>query len=410
MGIKDITKNKENWQKLKEKNYALDDLHPKNRALVLDFLKDFELGLNTPQNSKGARKPATLLKLRYFLVSLDRHVSNKAFADLTKRDLHLLCEGMFQGTIKTANGRIYKDVGDVVKNLKTFFRWAKRTSHFNESIVEDLSAASYRRSKPAWVYLEHGDIKKLIDSANASYKPIIVFLYDSGLRPEEAMRIKVGDIGFSSDGSTFLHVPEFRGNNTRVSKTFERTIKLMKSSDQIKQFIELNNLHPNDLLIQKSSLMFNRYLKRLALKVFGNVRTKARAEVKDINMYALRHWSSIYWLDRYQTNKDLMYRMGWKNEDKILYYSEFLGRRDKIDDDDMLTLADKTKYEKDIEKLKKQEWQNLELLKKLSSITQVLLTATMENENTKSGLKKQIMRLVPEKDGAGHLQVISPPH
>ena len=410
MGINDITKNENEWRKLKENNYNLKNLNQKNRSITSDFLKDFELGINTPPKKRGARKPGTLLKLRYFLVSLNRHFPKKTFINLTKDDLHSLCENMFQGTIKTCNGRIYKDVGEVVKNLKTFFRWAERTSNINESIVEDLSAASYKRSKPAWTYLEHADIKKLIDSANATYKPLMVFLYDSGLRPEEAIRIKVSDFEFSSDGPAILNIPEIRGRGMRDSKTFERTIKLMNSSNQIKNYIELNGLKSNDLLIQKRRLMFNRYLKRLALKLFGNMKTKARGEIKDINMYAFRHWSSIYWLDRYKTNKDLMYRMGWKNENKILYYSEFLGRRDKIDDEDMLTIEDKNKYEKDIEKLEKQEIQNFELLKKLSAITQVLLKAAMEDETTKESLKKQLIRITLEGAETNHLQVISPPH
>ena len=64
---------------------------------------------------------------------------------------------------------------------------------------------------------------------------------------------------------------------------------------------------------------------------------------------------------------------------------------------------------KNIEKLKKQEGQNLELLKKLSSITQVLLKATMENKSTKGDFKKQIMEIFSEKDEKDHLQVIPLP-
>ncbi|MDM8536019.1 site-specific integrase [Desulfobacterales bacterium HSG17] len=348
--------------------------------------------------------------MRYFLVSLDRHLSGKPFIDLTKEDVHLLCEGMFQGRIKTSYGRIYKDVGNVVKNLKTFFRWAKRTSNINESIVEDLSAASYRRSKPAWTYLEHKNIRKLIDSANNTYKSLMLFLYDSGLRPEEAIRIKVKDFEFSSNGPAILNIPAFRENGMKVSKTFERTIKLMNCSGQIKNYIEFNELKPDDLLIQQRSLMFNRYLKRLALKLFGNVKTKARGDIKSIDMYAFRHWSSIYWLDRYRTNKDLMYRMGWKNEDKILYYSEFLGRRDKIDEDDMLTVDDKNKYEKNIEKLRAQETKNFQLLKQLSSITQVLLKVTMEDKKLKSKFKGQIMDIISKPDETDFLEVLSQHH
>ena len=61
----------------------------------------------------------------------------------------------------------------------------------------------------------------------------------------------------------------------------------------------------------------------------------------------------IYYIVLYKRKKDLMYRFGWKKEYKIFYYSEFLGNRDKIDED-MITPEDKNKYEKDIEKLKKQ--------------------------------------------------------
>ncbi len=108
MGIKDITKNETEWIKLKKNNYNLCHLNQKNRVLISDFLKDFELGINTPPEKRGPRKPGTLLRLRYFLVSLDKHLSGKPFIDLTKEDVHLLCEGMFQGRIKTSYGRIYK--------------------------------------------------------------------------------------------------------------------------------------------------------------------------------------------------------------------------------------------------------------------------------------------------------------
>jgi hypothetical protein len=48
-----------------------------------------------------------------------------------------------------------------------------------------------------------------------------------------------------------------------------------------------------------------------------------------------------------------MYRFGWKQENKIYYYSEFLGRGDKIDDEDMITSQDRTKYELEIKNMKK---------------------------------------------------------
>lgn len=411
MGEADLKRNEKDWQRFKDNNYSLDNINSENRKFIIDFLKDFALGINTPKKKQGPRKPGTLLRLRYFLVSLDRQIPNKSFSNLTKRDLHSLCKGMYEGNVKTPTNQKYKDIGTVVKNLKTFFRWMKKTSNIKKNIIEDLSASSYKTGKPAWTYRTHPQIRKLIDSANPTYQTPMLFIYDSGLRPEEAIRIKVSDFTFYEEGPATLKVLEFRENGDRVSKTFERTIKLMNCSNQVKAYIKINGLKPNDLFIQRSSLMFNRYLKRLAGKLFGpETETEARGKINDIDMYAIRHWSAIYWLDRYKTNKDLMYRMGWKNEDKIFYYSEFLGRRDKIDDEDMLTVEDKNRYEKDIEKLKTQENKNLELLSKLSSITQILLKSAMQNENTKESLKKQLMDIFPEGNAINHLQVISPLH
>jgi hypothetical protein len=73
----------------------------------------------------------------------------------------------------------------------------------------------------------------------------------------------------------------------------------------------------------------------------------------------------------------------------------------------MLTKEDKNKFEKEIEKLKKQESQNLELLRKLSSLTQILLEATMENINTKENVKKHIVDILSDKVNVGHLKLPS---
>lgn len=405
MGKRDLSKGNRVWNDIKNKNYDLDYVSIDNRKMIIEFLKDFELGLNAPPKAKGARSPGTLLKLRNFCIFLNRHFTDKNFAKISKKDLHMLFEGISKGEIKKPNGYMYKDVGDVIKNARTFFRWMKRTNRISEDITADLSVASYEKQKPAWVFLTHKDIVRLIDGANSVYRPLMIFLYDSGIRPEEAFRIKVED--FKNDFS-ILHIPKYREDGTKVSKTFERTIKLMTSSGLIKNFIMMNHLKPGDLLIQNSQVAFNKYLKRLAVKLFGNIKTEARGFISNIRIYDIRHWASIYWLDRYKTNKDLMYRMGWKNEDKIYYYSEFLGRRDKIDDEDMLTKEDKNRYEKEIEKLKKQETQNFELLRKLSSITQILLDSTMGDINTKENVKKQISDIISDRDEKNHLQLISP--
>lgn len=346
----DINGHSQYWEKHKKNNYSLMNFNKHNAELTKQFLKDFEEGINTPKGNKGRRKPATLLKLRGICVFLNNHFGKKNFEHITKRELHSLFDKMAKGDIMKTKVKTYRGVGDFIKNIKTLWGWMIRTGKVKKDVTEDLSKTDYSNGKPAWVFLTHEQMKKLIDTARGDYRALILFLYDSGIRPQEAYRIYVSD--FNKD-FTELTIPEYRENGDKVSKTFERTIRLKHSSQLIKNYVEDNNLRQSDLLILKSQPTFNKYLRELSKKLFGTGKTKARATYDKLKLYDIRHLAGIYWLDRYKRNQDLMYRMGWTTEKMINYYTEFLGRRDKIDDEDMLTKEDVNRYEKDIAQLKK---------------------------------------------------------
>jgi len=63
-------------------------------------------------------------------------------------------------------------------------------------------------------------------------------------------------------------------------------------------------------------------------------------------MYDFRHISCCYWLPRYKSESALKFRFGWKKSDKIHYYSELLGMRDTISEEDLLIDVTKTEIEK----------------------------------------------------------------
>ncbi len=67
-------------------------------------------------------------------------------------------------------------------------------------------------------------------------------------------------------------------------------------------------------------------------------------------MYDFRHISCCYWLPRYKSESALKYRFGWKKSDKIHYYSEMLGMRDTISEEDLLVDITKTEIEKRLSK------------------------------------------------------------
>lgn len=347
----DINGHIRQWENTKKRDRkGIEGLSKHNSDLTKAFLKDFELGINTPKGVKGRRSPATLLKLRSICIFLNKHFPKKDFEKITKKGLHDVLDKMSRGEIMKTKTKQYNGTGEFVKNTKTLLGWMIRTGKVKEDITEDLSRADYKKSKPSWVYLTNEQMKLLINQSRGDYRALILFLYDSGIRPQEAYRIIVSDF---SDNFTILNIPETRENGDKVSKTFERTIKLKQCSQLIKEYVEAKDLRDDDVLISINQPAFNKYLRTLSKKLFGDKKTKARGSYDQLKLYDIRHISSIFWLDRYQRNQDLMYRMGWSKEDKIYYYSEFLGRRDKIDDDDMITQEDKTKYEKDLERIKK---------------------------------------------------------
>ena len=103
----------------------------------------------------------------------------------------------------------------------------------------------------------------------------------------------------------------------------------------------------------------------MAKTLLGTSDSSARKPYHKMRLYDIRHNACCYWLKRYPTVTGLMYRMGWSEEKEIRYYSEFLGQADSIDDENMVTAEEKTKYEKRIELLEKDREKTHELVNEL---------------------------------------------
>jgi integrase len=166
----------------------------------------------------------------------------------------------------------------------------------------------------------------------------MMFLFDTGIRaPTELMNVKVSDL---YNECKELNIRE------ETSKTFGRRIKLLLCRDMIKEFILVKKLSKEDYLFKISPPIANQYIKRLALKLFGNEESEAGGKYSQISLYDFRHISCCYWLPRYKSESALKYRFGWKKSDKIHYYSELLGMKDTISEEDLLIDVTKTEIEK----------------------------------------------------------------
>ena len=240
---------------------------------------------------------------------------------------------------KTAGRRRYRATRDFVKIFKAFWHWHQKVARKAGENIEDITTyLDSSGEKPEWVYLNEEQVRTFSDNCNPKYKTIVMFLFDTGIRaPTELMNVKVSDLS-----------PDLKELNIRdeISKTFGRRIKLMICSELVKRYIKENKLGQEDYLFKFSPYVVNRYLKRLAEKLFGNKKSLAGQKYSDLTMYDFRHISCCYWLPRYKSESALKFRFGWKKSDKIHYYSEMLGMRDTISEEDMLIDITKTEIEK----------------------------------------------------------------
>ena len=350
----DPYKHKERYIKWRENHKEnIPNLSKANFDFLFKYLNDMETGLNISQvNKKRARSYPRLNNLRQrlvFLMKIFQDIYN--LEDITKiseQELFSFFTKMRNGEFKTKKGETYKSATDYIKIFKAFWHWHQKVSKKEGNEIIDITAdLDTTRDKPKWVYLDEEQVRKLADNAKYEYKVLIWFLFDTGIRsPSELINIKVSDI---HNDCKELNIKE------EISKTFGRRIKLMLCSGILQDYIKEKGLNQDDYLFSITPAKTNQYLKRLGEKILGDKESPAGQKYSEITMYDFRHISCCYWLSRYKSESALKYRFGWKQSDKIHYYSELLGMRDTISEDDLLVDVTKTEIEKRLAKTEREK-------------------------------------------------------
>ncbi len=166
----------------------------------------------------------------------------------------------------------------------------------------------------------------------------------------------------------------------------------MICSDILKEHIVRKELGQDDYLFKISPPSVNQYLKRLAKRVLGDSKTPAGEKYSDLTMYDFRHCSCCYWLPRYKSESALKFRFGWKKSDKIHYYSEMLGMRDTISEEDLLVDVTKTELEQRLAKTEKENElikEEMEALREQSGRMMELVQRALNG----AGSKKEVFNL-----------------
>jgi integrase len=350
----DPYRSKERYLKWKESiTDGIIGVSKENSEIIRQYLNDMEKGINISSSSiKGSRSFHRLCSLRermiFFSKKFEELYNVRRLIDVREEQLLDLFSQIKSGDITKMNGGTYKSIDTAGKIFKAFWHWHQKVNRKKGIEIIDITLdLDTKQEKPDWVYLTEAEVKLLCDNAKPKYKTLMMFLFDTGIRaPTELLNIKVSDL---YNDCKELNIRE------EISKTFGRRIKLMLCSDLLRKYIKEMNLTTEDYLFRMSYTRINEYLKRLAVRVLGDILTPAGCKTSQLTMYDFRHISCCYWLPRYKSESALKYRFGWKKSDKIHYYSELLGMKDTISEQDVLIDITMTEIEKKLEKSEREK-------------------------------------------------------
>lgn len=335
----DPYKHKERY--LRSRN-SMDSLPEEDRNIIFQMLDDFELGRNVG-SSKGERSYVRLntIKTRLKKISelLKEHYE-KSLTTVSETELMQLFKRIKDGQIVKADGTAYKASADYIKIYKTFWHWYMKVMKKQGRRIDDITAdITARREKPKFNYFTFENMKSMAEQARYDYKVMMWFLFDSGIRaPTEMMNVKVKDL--QEDGKTGNYQLNIR---EETSKTFGRKIKLLLCSEILRKYIKEKNLGEEDFIFTTKPPTVNKYLRRLGKRILG---------IDHLTMYDFRHSSACYWTPKYKNESALKWRFGWKQAEMIHYYTEFLGMKDTITQEDLIDADEQKQLEKELAKQK----------------------------------------------------------
>ncbi|MBP7139416.1 MAG: tyrosine-type recombinase/integrase [Caldisericia bacterium] len=334
----------ERWLSSIEGKKEIEGLNEIHSKLLISIIKDLRIGINvSSKNKKGERSFTRLNHLEQKLRLLFRLLQERGISDVRKanaQNLHSLFSDMRSGVISTKFGTPFKATGDYVKEFKTFWHWYQKVERGKGNLLPDITEDLDKRGeKPKFVYFTKADFENIVQEASYDLKPILALAFDSGMRPTELINVKISD--FYND---------FKELNIReeTSKTFGRRIKLQICSEQIKEFVNKLGLERDDYFCRKNIPTINKELRKIGKKVL----TPQQIKFGNLTLYSFRHSSACFWVPRYKSESGLKYRFGWKKSDMIHYYTEFLGMKDTITEEDMYIDITKTDLEKEVGQLR----------------------------------------------------------
>ena len=275
------------------------DIVLRNKELILQFIRDCRLGKTLKGRQKKSIGTARCLKYIHILKKISRWL-DKPFDEVSQADMERLIENLendlYNYDLVGKNGKTIKSKRfapstklDYKKTLRKFYKWLQGNNDHYPELVDWIDTYEEHREIPA---LRREEIELLADSAKMRDKTIIMFLFDSGVRAEELLNIRVEDL---------TRIEETYKVRIVFSKTKPRTIHLPIASKYLDLWLrESTNKEDQSFLFPITYEALRMMLHRVAKSVLN----------KRVTPHILRHSSATYYANLLNHHQ-LCYRYGW---------------------------------------------------------------------------------------------------
>jgi len=280
-------------------------VNSENAAHIKRFISEAQLGKTVLRRQKKKLGDSVCYKYGKILIRLD-NFWGKPFDKVAVKDMERFIKELESGRFESSKGKpyAYESQQDFKKTIKKFFKWLHRAefpdgdaAKFYE-LTYWIDSSKRHREVPA---LNREQIKRLTAGAILRDRVLVWVLFDSGMRAQEFLNIKVSDVE-REDTHFKVRVRH------EYSKTKGRTISLSMA-----ETVEILDLwlsqHPSrkdGTLPETARLVPISYpMIRKRLGVLGE-----RVLNRRVTAHMLRHSSATYFaskLSQYQ----LCYRYGW---------------------------------------------------------------------------------------------------
>ncbi|MEP0828490.1 MAG: site-specific integrase [bacterium] len=292
-------------------------IYPENRTLILDFLRDCELGKTVLGRAKKKIGKARCLKYLELLRQISRFFS-KPFNEISQSDMEHFILDLENDRIITKAGGPYSASTklDFKKTIKKFWKWKDGDNRTYPRLVEWIDTCEPLKEFPA---LSRSEIEMMMDrTANIRDRAIIMVLFDSGARAEEILnvRLKREHLFWKEETGCYMIRLEH-------SKTKPRTISLPLSTEILKKWLEIHPArdNPNAQLFPMTYPAFKMVVSRLGKRALG----------KRVTPHMLRHSSATFYANRLKNPYKLCYRYGWSMSSNMV--NRYLDREGLIEEE-----------------------------------------------------------------------------